>query len=157
MIGNGIRQLCALSLLCGAAMLITPAGAVKKMCQLCCAVVLTLSVLSCFKSVDLMSYGEQLGKYNSLDVELTHKGEEEYDRMNRQVISEKCREYILDKAASLGVEVSGLELTMDWSGDGYWYPVALSAHALSGAEALGELKQIIESDLGIAEDRQTWT
>ena len=58
----------------------------------------------------------------------------------------------MDKATALGAEVNGAHVALEWSTDGFWYPV--------GVEVQGEycpgLSRLIEAELGVAVQAQQW-
>ena len=59
----------------------------------------------------------------------------------------------MDKAASLGLTLKGVEVTAVWSEDGFWYP----AHAeMTGPES-PELAYALEAELGIPKEEQIWS
>ena len=50
---EGIRELCAVSLLCGAALSILPEGGVKRVAEILCTASLILTVISPIRELDL--------------------------------------------------------------------------------------------------------
>ena len=71
MIALCIRQLCALSILCGAALSITPEGAVKRVMSVVCSVVLITAVAQNITRFDFADYSLQLAKNGERSYELS--------------------------------------------------------------------------------------
>ena len=55
MISQSIRQLCALSLLCGAALSILPEGGVKRVAEVVCTASLIVALVNPLKALDMES------------------------------------------------------------------------------------------------------
>ena len=73
--------------------------------------------------------------------------------LERTYIQDKCRTYILSKAAQLGAPVEDVTVTARWDdGDGVWYPWTV---AVEGEYHAG-LAAAIEGELGVPGERQTW-
>jgi hypothetical protein len=58
----------------------------------------------------------------------------------------------LDKAQSLGAAVDGVTVTVRWSTEGVWYPVAVAVDGAYNAA----LAAAIEGELGVAAAAQSW-
>ena len=156
MIQESIRQLCAVSLLCGAALSLTPDGGVKKVTQMLCTAVLTLAVLSPLRELDFDVYALETAKLREAEAGITANAEKIEDRLNRIVIERQCEEYIMDKAGELGLDGIDVKVQAQWSLEGLWVPY--SAQIIAGADekAASELAGIIRDDLGIPTERQQW-
>lgn len=152
-----LRELCGLSILCGAALSIAPEGAVKRVLEILCSAALLTALLTPLKGIDLESYALQLAKYKEDEAALTAKGDEMNNRLNRLVIEGECNSYIMDKAKEKGVDVKEAEVELKWSTEGLWYPY--SARIVSNAEGAEKAALIdaLKSELGIPEERVTWS
>ena len=139
---QGIRELCAVSLLCGAALSILPEGGVKRVAEILCTASLILAVISPLKELDMDAYALQ--------------GQEAGERLNRLVIEQAYEAYILDKAKELNIELSGAEVEVQWSLEGFWMPWGVELSSGCGQEDRQKLSGILESDLGIPYERQRW-
>ncbi len=156
MIENSARGLCAMSLLCGAAMSISPEGSVKKIMTVLCAATLIMSILMPMKEMDFSSYALELAKLEEREQSLRTEGEEINSRLNRLVIQSQYEAYIMDKAAKLGLKAEKVKVGVEWSTQGLWVPATAELEC-SGEEKLKvNLKEIITSELGIAPERQYW-
>ena len=147
-----ILGLAGTALICAAATLLTPGGQVKKVVQLLCGVAMTVALLSPLAELDLSDYGLNLSKYRAGAAELTSQAAALRQSLDRSIIEEKLEAYILDKAQSLGADVTAAEVTMQWSTEGFWYPVRAQ---LQGTFH-GQLSRLLEAELGIPESAQTW-
>ena len=132
---------------------LTPPGRVKGVEKLLAGLVMTLALLSPLLRLDMESYALGLAKYQSEARSLGASAEEISRELQRTFIAEQCRTYILDKAQALSAPLAGAKVTLRWSSEGYWYPVAVE---LEGAyhEALSEL---MEAELGIGRKEQRWS
>ena len=60
----------------------------------------------------------------------------------------------MDKATQLGLDGLWAEVTARWSDEGFWYPWEAR---LGGPESgRAELERLIEAELGIPAERQSW-
>jgi len=153
MIQESIRQLCALSIFCGAAINITPEGGVRRIMQLLCTAALTMAILSPIKEIDFDIYALETARLREAEAAINESAERIDDRLNRAVIEEQCEEYILDKAEELGANVSGVNVQAQWSLEGIWVP-EIDAPDIGSAKAA--LESVIENELGIPAERQMW-
>lgn len=157
MIENSARALCAMSLLCGAAMSISPEGSVKKIMSVLCAAALIMSVLMPLKSFDYASYALELAKLQEREQDLQTNGEEINSRLNRLVIQSEYQAYIMDKAEKLGLKAERVKVGVEWSTEGLWVPASAEIDC-SGEEKLKKsLSEIISSELGIPPEKQYWS
>lgn len=157
MIASAIRQLCAVSILCGAALSIAPEGVVKRVLEIVCSVVVISAVFQPLIGLDLTAYALELARTQELEAELEEQGTELNDRLNRLVIEERCGTYIMDKAQELGVELSGVWVTARWSLEGYWLPWSAELTGEAGDEQRAQLAGKLEAELGIPAERQQWS
>ena len=156
MIYTGIRQLCAMSVLCGAALTICPEGGVKRVTGIVCTAVLLLALLSPFAGVDLDFYALSEARRHEAETELFARAERAGERLNRIVIESEYAAYIMDKAAELGMTNIRAEVTARWELDGLWVPDSAELSAQGEWRQKEELGRIIRDDLGIPFERQQW-
>ena len=157
MIALCIRQLCALSILCGAALSITPEGAVKRVMSVVCSVVLITAVVKNITRFDFANYSLQLAKNGERSYELSESGAEASERLNRLVIEGEYEAYILDKANDLGIDCASADVAVQWDTEGVWVPYSAQISCECGEQERGELGDIIEAELGIPAERQQWS
>lgn len=156
MIYTGIRQLCAMSLLCGAALTLTPQGGAKRVTEILCTAVLVLTVLSPLKELDIDAYALSNAKYRETEAELFRKGEDAGERLNRLVIEREYESYIMDKGKNLGLTITKVKIQAEWSLDGLWIPYGAEVYVQGNSTAKDELGRILREDLGIPFERQQW-
>lgn len=150
-----VLRLCTVSVLCGVITELINEKHIKKIAELLCMAALLSVVLMSFSHLDWNTYSRELAKYRDYETSLGQSTENVTNTLNRTVIEEQCRTYILDKAEELGCELGSVQFTMHW-GEGVWYPVECSVRLLSGQERKPRLMDIIEADLGIKKEKQEW-
>ena len=150
MIQESIRQLCAVSIFCGAAINITPEGGVRRIMQLLCTAALTMAILSPIKEIDFDIYALETARLREAEAAINESAEKIDDRLNRAVIEEQCEEYISDKADSMGLALEA-RVTAE-AADGVPVPARVT---LTGKKS-GELSRWLETELGIPAERQVW-
>lgn len=145
-----------MSLLCGAALTMTPEGGVKRVTELLVTAVLVLTLISPFRELDFETYADITARRHEAEAELFSRAGEAEDRLNRLVIQREYASYIMDKAKNLGMELQTMEVEVQWSLDGYWAPYGSRISTQSGAKQREELGRILRDDLGIPYERQQW-
>lgn len=156
MIFSGIRELCLVSILCGAALSLAPAGSVRQVTEILCACVLITLLINTMKSVDFDTYALQSAKLRQAEAEILQNAESAELRLNRLVIENEYRTYILDKAEKQGIALENIKIGMRWDLEGYWLPdsVVISSHCSKEERAV--VGEILKDDLGIPYSRQEW-
>lgn len=157
MIEKSIRQLCLMSVLCGAAMSLSPNGGVKKIMSVLCTAVLALSIINPIKGIDFSSLSLETAELHEREAELSLKGSEINDRLNRLVIQSEYEAYIMDKAAELGLRAESAKVEAQWSSDGLWVPYSAEIVFSGEEKESSKLCDIIEAELGIPAERQYWS
>ena len=147
-----ILGLAGTAIICAAAAALTPKGQVKKVVQLLCGAVMTVALLSPLLEPDLGDYGLNLSKYRAGAEALAGKGTELRQSLDRSIIEEKLEAYILDKARELDAELTAVQVTVQWSTEGFWYPVS----AVMDGPYHARLSRLTEAELGIPAKAQTW-
>ena len=145
----GLTGAAAFCALCSA---VTPDGSVKKVQKLLCGVVMTLALVSPLMGMDMSAYSLNLARCRQQAEEISASAQEISDSLSRTFIEERCAAYILDKARLLGLEPAGVKVTVQWSGEGVWYPVEAEIEV----EYDRKLSEKIEEELGISAQNQHW-
>lgn len=156
MIYQSIRQLCALSLLCGAALSILPEGGVKRVTEVVCTASLIVALVNPLKALDMGTYALETARLHEMEASLTAEAEAAEQRLNRLVIEQEYEAYIMDKALEFGLEGLAVDVEVQWSLEGLWMPYAANisgAYSQTGKEKLATL---MTADLGIPYERQRW-
>lgn len=153
---DGIRQLCAISMLCGAALSILPEGGVKRVAEILCTASLILAILSPIRELDIETYALGSAKLRQMEASLSQEGQEAGERLNRIVIEQEYETYIMDKAAELGINYLTADVEVQWSLEGLWIPYGVQVDSDCSESSRNSLSRILVSDLGIPYERQRW-
>lgn len=153
---QGVRALCAVSLLCGAALSILPEGGVKRVAEILCTASLILAVVSPIKELDMDAYALESARLHEMETSLARQSQEANERLNRVVIEREYEAYIMDKASELGANDIKADVEVQWSIEGFWIPYGAELSSNCGSETRERLAQLVQSDLGIPYERQRW-
>lgn len=156
MMGGLIREICGLSILCGAVCSIIPEGSVKRVTGILCSCVLIITVLTPLRDLDFDYYAKLMTKYREREAAVYASGDELRDRLNRTVIEDEYAAYITDKAATLGIIVVEAEVEVKWSSDGVWVPYSAKIEGVAGEREKCNLEDKLLSELGIPSERVEW-
>ena len=151
-IRSWVLGLAGAALACALATELTPKGPVKSVIKTLCGVVMASALLGPLLEFDFPAYALNLSKARAEAAHVTEEAEIISSELDRRVIEGRLRAYILDKAAALGSGVTDALVTLRWSTDGYWYPVAVE---LDGPFHAG-LSEAIAGDLGVGRGAQSW-
>lgn len=152
-----ILQLSALSVLCGAILTLSPEGGYKHIIRILCSAVLINSILTPVIGFDFESFALESAKLHQVEASFAEDVSESKSRLNRLVIHQQYREYILDKALSLGMNDIEVEVFTQWHDDGLWVPYSLDILGRWDYSQKQQLQTLIRDELGIPEERQHWT
>ncbi len=147
-----VKQICALSVLCGAGIMLAPEGSIKRLMNVLCSVVLMAALVFGIKDLDFEMYSMELAKYRQTESEFLENTEDSYNRLSRSVIEQQYAAYILDKAKSLNMGEARIKVSAQWSTEGLWIPYSFETNS----EYCSELAEYIEAELGIPVQRQQW-
>ena len=148
-----IAGVAAASLLSGMAVALTPAGRVRQVTKLVCALLCALAVAGPLVELDFRSLSAGIALYEQQASRITGQAQEEAKMLDRTYIEERCQAYILAKAAEEGIALEGVTVTARWDEeDMVWYPWTA---ALDGARD-PRLARVLEGELGIPAARQSW-
>ena len=151
-IRSWILGLTGAAAVCAVATLLTPRGPVKGVTRTLCGVVMAAALLSPLLGFDFPAYSLNLSEYRARGDALIGRAEEISGAINRRSIEAELEAYILDKAQTLGAAADAAKVTVEWSTEGFWFPVA--AEIDGGYDAA--LSAFIEGELGIPREAQTW-
>lgn len=157
-ISDWLLGLIGVAMLAAVAGFFAPKGAMARVLKLIGGVAMTAALLAPLLDFDYASYAAALQRYDVDAVWDAEAAAQTENRLNRLVIEDACGAYILDKAAQLGVPLSGVEVTVQWSAaDGVWYPDTATLRLPAGGAPSAALENAIESDLGIPAECQKWS
>lgn len=151
-IRSWILGLTGAAAVCAVATLLTPRGPVKGVTRTVCGVVMAAALVSPLIGFDFPAYSLNLAQYRARGDALIGRAEEISGALSRRSIEAELEAYILDKAQTLGAAADAAKVTVAWSTEGYWYPVA----AELGGSYDAALSALIEGELGIPREAQTW-
>lgn len=154
--GDIIRQVCLMSILCSAAYNITPEGAIKNLMRICCSVILMLTVLSPLGDFDLNSYADILARYRDFEISLNNTAREAESRLHRLVIEEEYTSYIMDKAKDINLDIKNVSFELEWTKEGFWVPCEVKLYAEGDEKGKNILSSLLHSELGISKDKVIW-
>lgn len=143
----------AASFLTAAAQAIMPKGAVKKVGQLACGLVLFLAIVSPVLSARYMELTELLESYEQELAALETETVEASKNLTASFIDQETEAYIQGKTEELGV-TCGVEVTWDWSGE---TPVPSGA-VITGTLTEDERQKLVSAlsqDLAIPKEQIT--
>lgn len=152
-----IRGIIYTAVFCSVALALTPNGRVKNAEKLLCGIVLLAAILSPIFSVNSETYASEAAYYAETAKRLAGEGKENTERLNRTLIEQELCAYILDKAESIGIHISSVAVEVAWDDAGYWYPISASISGSASEADTERLKDVIEAELGIPEERQEWS
>lgn len=150
-----IRELCVLSVFCGAVLSLCPEGGVKRILRVLEVVVLLAVILNGIGRLDLSPNTLELARLQEKEKELLNGTEEMKNRLDRFVIEEEYRSYVQERAETAGVAPTEILIRTRWSTEGFWIPDS-SRICLDGNNARNTLSAILSGELGIPPDRQEW-
>ena len=130
MISDAILQLCTVSIICGLVLTISPSGTCKTAMQILCTAILISAILEPIADIDFESYSSQRIKAKELEEAFLQNASEAEENLSKIVIQQECREYILDKACSLGIDQIDTSFTFSLNNDAQRVTIPLTNDTL---------------------------
>ena len=150
-----VRGLVAASAAAALASQLTPAGPVKKVTELACGVMLMAVLVSPVIKADMKAFSYALSDYRNTVARVTQDMEAQEKQLIRLYIEQQTAAYILDEAHSLGISDLEVSVRSKW-GDESWIPYEAVLRGVVLPEQQNELREYMESQLGIPLERQRW-
>ncbi len=150
-----VRELCIISIVCGAVLSLCPEGGVKRILRILQTIVLLAVIFDCAGKLDLAPYSLELARSRERENTLLRDSGEMSDRLNRLVIEREYASYVEQRAEAAGVTASEIRIRARWSKEGLWIPDSSSIHLLKESEK-EVLAQILLAELGILREQQEW-
>lgn len=138
---------------CALCFYLCPAGRVKQVLQMACACVMLLAMFAPLRKLNPAAYGKHLARYRTEAAALETESDALAERLNRLVIEQEYREYILDKAAEIGQPLTDVTVRVQWDSEGFWVPQAVYYSAPEG-NVTPAFRELMETELGISKERQ---
>ena len=151
-----LRGICAASIVYGILLILLPEGKERSIASLCATASLVTMFLSLVMTTNWEGYSLTLAETRDAAAVIESNAEESRNRLSRLVIEQECEEYIMDKAANLGLKLDLVEISCSWDREGVWVPDSVSIMAEEDANAAEKLSSWIEAELGIEASRQEW-
>jgi len=151
-----VLQLCVLSIVCGFMMYLLPEGGCKTIGRVLCTSVLIICILEPVIEFDFESYALQSALLHETEAAFSANAKERRDNLNKTVIEQEYREYILDKANESGISEFDVKICSRWDEHEIWVPYSAEIGGSFSIEQKKELEAIIRDELGIPEERQIW-
>ena len=156
---DGIRRylltVIAAAVVCSIAnTLIGKKSAASSIVRMVSGLCLAICVISPFLKIRLDHYSDYLGSFSQEADTLAADGKDAAMNELRKIIKTNSEAYILDKAASLKLDVQ-VEVTL--SDDEPPLPCAVTINGSASPYAKRTLMHYIANDLGIPEEDQTWS
>ncbi len=156
LLADWVRTMAAGALFCAVVLAIAPEGGGKRALRLLCAVCMILLLLRPLTGLDLEDMAESLSRQRLLETGLTEDAEDISREAWRGLIREKTEEYIWTAAAGLGISHLGVRLTLR-DGEELPYPYGAELRGSWSEEQRAQLSRLLAGELGIPEERQTWS
>lgn len=149
-----LLSLCAACLLVTVIMSVLRQGTAQRLAGIAGGLVIILTAISPLLKIDPDTMTRAVWKLN-MDTEAACSGVEIGSRaLLKQVITEKCESYILDKARNLGMQIQ-VEVTLCDAED-YPYPEKVILRGSWSVLERNRLSEYISEDLGVPAERQEW-
>ena len=127
--------------------------AIDRIISLLCGTFMTFTLIAPVKHINLSSVID-LPAADSEEVDaIIAKGEQYTDNSVRQVITEQCRTYIVEKASGMGVSVNA-EVVLNQKDPPT--PCAVTIIGSVSPYQKTRIEEMLTQDLGIPKEQQTW-
>ena len=150
-----VRELCVVSIFCGAVLSLCPEGGAKKILRILETAALLAVILNSVGKLDLETYSLQLARIHEMEEKLESDSIQLKSRLDRLVIEDEYVSYLEKRAEAAGINPIEIRILARWNKEGLWMPDSARIH-LSSENGRYELAQILVGDLGIPAERQEW-
>lgn len=151
-----IRAFCVLAVFCGAALRLAPEGSIKRIMSVLVTAVLLLQLFASLGLRELDTLADDLGRMHEAEQRFSQETDALRQRLDRLVIEDELRTYILNKAEELGIGVAEIELELHWQTEGYWLPRAVTLHGSASEREAAALTRVLSAELGIRAEGLRW-
>lgn len=150
-----LLSLVGAAVVCAMAVALTPSGRPRRITSLVCGIVMIIALISPLRRFDVSLYSREVQKYRQAGQDIAANGEKINEELSRTIIEQDCEAYILDKAELLD-SGAAIDITARWDTQGFWYPYEADIGGALSDSQKKTVAGLLESDLGIPLDRQTW-
>ncbi|MBR3555670.1 MAG: hypothetical protein IKN89_07145 [Oscillospiraceae bacterium] len=151
-----VRSLAVGAVFCGAVLLLAPEGKEKRAVKLTCAMMLTILLISPLRRLDARQLTELLTLQRMEENRVVEDADELSMEICSRIIREETEEYIWDAAQRLGIGKLGIRLRLKET-RGLPCPWSIELTGSVTASQKEKLALLLEGELGIPEERQTWS
>ena len=155
---EGIRgyllSVCAISILVSLVQTILPQGTVRRVAGFTGGMLILLTAVSPVAGLQPAQLAKSVSRIQ-LEMEALETGAATGNReLMAGIIKQRCKAYILDKAAELGMSIEA-DVELDETSD-YPYPVKAVLTGTCSAQQKEQLSAAISENLGIPGEQQEW-
>ena len=151
-----VRDLAVAAVFCAVVLLLIPEGREKRAVRLACALMLTILMIRPLRQLDTERIAELLTLQRMESSGITAEADELSMELCERIIRTETEEYIWDAAQRLGIGKLGIRLRMKTDG-GLPCPWSISLTGTVTGEQREQLSLLLEGELGIPKQRQTWS
>ena len=156
MMTEALHRFCVSAVFCGAALRIAPEGTVRRILSVLVSAVLLGSIFSFFGGMQTGGVLDRFAGIQEYERRFSQNAEDQKQRMDRIVIEQELRTYILNKAEQRGITIRSMSIEMRWQTEGYWLPSSLRMTGSGDTRERAAFQRELEAELGIPEERQQW-
>ncbi len=150
-----VREICVVSIFCGAVLSLCPEGGAKRILQILQPIVLLAVILNNIGKLDLSPYALYSASFHEREISLLQDSEAIKNRLDRLVIEAEYASYIERRAEAAGIPATEIQIRARWSKEGFWMPDS-SRIRLPTESGRDELSRCLLGELGIPPERQEW-
>ena len=151
-----VRMLCVLSVFSALVIKLTPEGREKRVMRFVCAVVLLSALLRQAQEPDWDTWALESARIRYREESFLQDAGKLREELQRTVIEDKCRTYILNKAGQMQIDLKDASVTAQWSMDGIWVPHSAVLISDAAEQERSLFSSVLETELGIPGSRQEW-
>lgn len=149
-----LLSVCAAALLLSVVTAALPKNKVRNIALLCGTILLVITVVAPISSIDPSDMSRSIMRFKMDTAQMQSGIEVKNHELLCEIIKDECQEYIMEKARSIGVNITA-EIELDETGE-YPYPISVKLHGDITTENQSYLERIIEQELGIVSQDQEW-
>ena len=151
-----VRMLCVLSVFCALVVNLTPEGREKRVMRFVCSVVLLSALFRYVQEPDWDTWALEAAQLRRREEAFLQDAGNLHEELQRTVIEDKCRAYILSKARQMRIDLEDASVKAQWTMEGIWVPhsAVLSGQATEQERTL--FSSVLETELGIPGSRLEW-
>ncbi len=151
-----ILGLTGAALLSGVVLALTPKGKWAAILTMLCGFMLLSMLISPAMRLDLEKLSRSIVEYKAQVGAYGEVLQEENQRLMAEIIEREAAEYIWDKAVQLDAGLEQVTVVTRLQEDSYPYPYAAQLTGVEQGPVRDALAELLEGELGIAKERQTW-